>query len=106
MPNKTCKNLPSTIVNRPAKYDEICRVIKEASEGAMKGVLGYTEEAVVSNDFISDPRSSIFDAKAGIQLSDNFVKVLVMISCIYDLASSLSTKSDSMGSLSRQTYET
>ncbi|MDR1091843.1 MAG: type I glyceraldehyde-3-phosphate dehydrogenase [Prevotella sp.] len=57
-------------------YDEICKAMKEASEGELKGVLGYTEDAVVSSDFIGDPRTSIFDAKAGIQLSPTFVKVL------------------------------
>jgi len=59
-----------------ATYEEICAAMKEASEGELKGVLGYTEEAVVSNDFIGDPRTSIFDAGAGIQLSPNFVKVV------------------------------
>ena len=50
-------------------YDEICQAMKEASEGELKGILGYTEDAVVSSDFLGDPRTSIFDAKAGIQLS-------------------------------------
>ena len=50
--------------------------MKAASEGPLKGILGYTEDAVVSNDFIGDTRTSIFDADAGIQLSDNFVKVV------------------------------
>jgi glyceraldehyde 3-phosphate dehydrogenase len=57
-------------------YDEICKAMKEASEGELKGVLGYTEDAVVSSDFIGDARTSIFDAKAGIQLSPTFVKVV------------------------------
>ena len=57
-------------------YDEICQAIKEASEGELKGILGYTEDAVVSSDFLGDPRTSIFDAKAGIQLSPRFVKVV------------------------------
>ncbi len=57
-------------------YDEICKAMKEASEGELKGVLGYTEDAVVSSDFLGDPRTSIFDAKAGIQLSPKFVKVV------------------------------
>ncbi|CCF57611.1 hypothetical protein KAFR_0C06190 [Kazachstania africana CBS 2517] len=57
-------------------YDEIKKVVKAASEGKLKGVLGYTEDAVVSSDFISDPRSSIFDASAGIQLSPKFVKLV------------------------------
>ena len=57
-------------------YDEICKAMKEASEGELKGILGYTEDAVVSSDFLGDPRTSIFDAKAGIQLSPRFVKVV------------------------------
>lgn len=61
---------------KPAKYDDICKAMKEASEGSMKGVLGYTEEAVVSSDFLGDKRTSIFDAKAGIALTDTFVKVV------------------------------
>lgn len=63
-------------LSKPAKYDEICAKLKEASEGELKGVLGYTEDAVVSTDFVTDPRTSIFDAGAGIQLSDNFVKLV------------------------------
>ena len=50
--------------------------MKEASEGAMKGVLGYTDEPLVSSDFITDPRTSIFDADAGIALNDNFIKIV------------------------------
>lgn len=57
-------------------YEEICKVMKEASEGELKGILGYTEDQVVSSDFIGDARTSIFDAKAGIQLSPTFVKVV------------------------------
>lgn len=57
-------------------YEEICKAMKEASEGELKGILGYTEDAVVSNDFVGDPRTSIFDAEAGIQLTPNFVKVV------------------------------
>merc|ERR1711907_277544 len=57
-------------------YDEICRKVREASEGEMKGILGYTEEALVSTDFMSDPRSSVFDASAGIMMSDKFVKLV------------------------------
>ncbi len=59
-----------------ASYDEIKAEIKRASENEMAGILGYTEDAVVSNDFVGDPRTSIFDAGAGIQLSDKFVKVV------------------------------
>ncbi|EON76641.1 NAD-dependent glyceraldehyde-3-phosphate dehydrogenase [Lunatimonas lonarensis] len=61
---------------KPATYKEICEKMKEAADGDLKGVLGYTEDAVVSNDFIGDPRTSIFDAEAGIQLSPTFVKVV------------------------------
>ena len=57
-------------------YEEICAAMKKASEGELKGVLGYTEDAVVSSDFIGDARTSIFDAKAGIQLTPSFVKVV------------------------------
>lgn len=63
-------------LEKSATYDDICRVVKEASEGTMKGILGYTEDAVVSSDFITDPRTSIFDAKAGIMLNENFVKLV------------------------------
>lgn len=63
-------------LNKPAKYEEICKKMKEQSEGAMKGYLGYTEDEVVSSDFIHCPLSSIFDAHAGIQLNDTFVKVV------------------------------
>ena len=61
---------------KPATYAEICAAMKEASEGELKGVLGYTDEDVVSADFLGDVRTSIFDAKAGIQLTDTFVKVV------------------------------
>ena len=61
---------------KPAKYDEICAAMKEASEGELKGILGYTEDDVVSTDFTSDPRTSIFDAKAGIALNDRFMKLV------------------------------
>ena len=61
---------------KPAKYEEICAAMKAASEGELNGVLGYTDEAVVSSDFLGDARTSIFDAKAGIALTDTFVKVV------------------------------
>ncbi|TWR25875.1 type I glyceraldehyde-3-phosphate dehydrogenase [Mucilaginibacter pallidiroseus] len=60
----------------PASYEQIKAAMKEASEGELKGILGYTEDEVVSEDFKGDARTSIFDAKAGIALSDNFVKVV------------------------------
>ena len=61
---------------KPASYEEICKAMKAASEGELKGVLGYTDEDVVSSDFLGDTRTSIFDAKAGIALTDTFVKVV------------------------------
>jgi glyceraldehyde 3-phosphate dehydrogenase len=64
-------------LEKPATYAEICAAMKTASEsGPMKGVLGYTEDLVVSQDFIGDTRTSIFDANAGIALNDNFVKIV------------------------------
>merc|ERR1712025_753547 len=63
-------------LQKEASYEEICQKIKEASEGSMKGILGYTNEDLVSTDFLGDDRSSIFDAKAGIQLSKTFVKLV------------------------------
>ena len=64
-------------LDKPASYKEICAAMKAASEsGPMKGVLGYTEDLIVSQDFVGDTRTSIFDANAGIALNDNFVKVV------------------------------
>ena len=63
-------------LEKETTYEEICAAMKEASEGELKGVLGYTNEAVVSSDFIGNPHTSIFDETGGIQLSPNFVKVL------------------------------
>ena len=61
---------------KPASYDQIKAAMKEASEGELKGILGYTEDEVVSTDFLGDARTCIFDAKAGIALNDSFVKVV------------------------------
>jgi glyceraldehyde 3-phosphate dehydrogenase len=61
---------------KATSYKEICQAMKEASEGELKGILGYTDEEVVSSDFIGDPRSSIFDAGAGIELNANFFKLV------------------------------
>ena len=61
---------------KPAAYEEICQAMKDASEGELKGVLGYTDEDVVSSDFLGDTRTSIFDKKAGLSLTDTFVKVV------------------------------
>ncbi len=63
-------------LEKPASYDQIKTAMKEASEGELKGILGYTEDDVVSQDFLGDDRTSIFDAKAGIALNDKFVKVV------------------------------
>ncbi len=63
-------------LNKGAKYEEICAAMKKASEGELAGILGYTEEKVVSTDFRGDPRTSVFDVGAGIQLDDTFVKVV------------------------------
>jgi glyceraldehyde 3-phosphate dehydrogenase len=63
-------------LDKPASYDDIKAAIKKASENELKGILGYTEDDVVSSDFIGDERSSIFDAKAGIALNDSFVKLV------------------------------
>ena len=63
-------------LEKPATYDEIKAAMKEASENELKGILGYTEEDVVSSDFLGDARTSIFDAKAGIALNPNFVKLV------------------------------
>lgn len=63
-------------IEKSASYDEICAAIKKASEGELKGILGYTEELVVSQDFVGDKRTSIFDKDAGIMLSPNFVKLV------------------------------
>jgi glyceraldehyde 3-phosphate dehydrogenase len=66
----TCK------LEKATTYEEICKVMKTASEGELKGILGYTEDEVVSSDFIGDPRTSIFDSKAGIMLNEKFVKII------------------------------
>ena len=61
---------------KPTTYEAICAAVKEASENEMKGILGYTEDAVVSSDFLTDSRTSIFDKNAGIMLNDHFVKLI------------------------------
>lgn len=66
----------TAVLAKETTYEEICAAIKEASEGELKGILGYTEDAVVSADFIGDSRTSIFDAGAGIMLSPKFVKLV------------------------------
>ena len=61
---------------KPTSYEEICKAMKEAAEGEMKGIIEYVDEDVVSSDFLNDVHTSIFDAKAGIQLTDTFVKLV------------------------------
>ena len=63
-------------LEKPATKADICKAMKEAAEGELKGILGYTEDAVVSSDFLGDARTSIFDANAGVYLTDTFVKVV------------------------------
>ena len=63
-------------IKKSATYEEVCKVMKEASENELKGILGYTEELVVSQDFIGETCTSVFDANAGIALTDNFIKVV------------------------------
>jgi len=74
-PNVSVVDL-TAVLEKGAKYADIKAAIKHASETSLKGILGYTEDAVVSSDFVSDPRTSIFDANAGIALTDNFVKLV------------------------------
>jgi glyceraldehyde 3-phosphate dehydrogenase len=66
----------TVVLEKGAKFDHIKEAVRAAANGEMKGILGYTEDAVVSSDFVSDTRSSIFDAGAGIALTDNFVKLV------------------------------
>jgi len=63
-------------LGKSVSYEEVCKAMKDASEGELKGILGYTEELVVSQDFVGETRTSVFDAKAGIALTDTFVKVV------------------------------
>ncbi|WP_168394861.1 glyceraldehyde-3-phosphate dehydrogenase [Erwinia amylovora] len=74
-PNVSVVDLTARL-EKPASYKEICDTIKAAAEGELKGILGYTEDEVVSNDFNGEKLTSIFDAKAGIALNDNFVKLV------------------------------
>ena len=88
---------------KPTSYEEICKAMKEASEGDMKGIIEYVDEDVVSSDFLNDIHTSIFDAKAGIQLTDTFVKLVAWYDNewgyahkLVDLACYMSTKDGNM----------
>ena len=76
-------------LSKETSYDEIMSVLKNASETSMKGILGYTEDAVVSQDFVSDPRTSIVDAKAGIGLNSTFFKIISWYDNEYGYSSKL-----------------
>jgi glyceraldehyde 3-phosphate dehydrogenase len=76
-------------LEKATSYQEICDAMKRYSETSLKGILGYTDESVVSQDFISDPRTSIFDATAGISLNDHFVKVVAWYDNEYGYSSKL-----------------
>ncbi len=75
-------------LSKPASYEEICNTMKAAAEGELKGILGYEEQDLVSQDFVGEPRTSVFDAKAGIALTDTFVKIIAW----YDNEYGYSTK--------------
>jgi glyceraldehyde-3-phosphate dehydrogenase/erythrose-4-phosphate dehydrogenase len=70
-------------LEKKASYKDICEAIKEACNGELKGIMHYTEDEVVSSDFIGDTHSCIFDAKAGIALNDNFVKLIAWVLNFY-----------------------
>ena len=74
-PDVSCVDLTVNLKTETT-YEEVCAAMKAAAEGPLKGILGYTEDAVVSNDFLGDSRTSIFDAGAGIQLTPKFLKVV------------------------------
>jgi glyceraldehyde 3-phosphate dehydrogenase len=76
-------------IKKSASYEEVCRVMKHASENELKGILGYTEEMVVSQDFIGETCTSIFDAKAGIALTENFIKVVAWYDNEYGYSSKI-----------------
>ena len=76
-------------LNKGVSYADLCKTIKEASENELKGILGYTEDDVVSQDFVSDPRTSIVDAKAGIGLNSTFFKLVSWYDNEYGYSSKL-----------------
>jgi len=77
VPNPDVSVVDLTVrIEKGASYEELCKAIKDASEGPLKGIMGYTADEVVSQDFVHDPHSSIFDSKAGISLNPNFAKLV------------------------------
>merc|ERR1712019_105453 len=90
VPTDTVSVVDLTVsLEKGAEYADICAAMKEASEGSLAGILGYTEDAVVSSDFITDPRTSIFDATAGIQMSPKFHKLISFYDNEYGYATKL-----------------
>ncbi len=79
----------NVMTKEPASYEAICAKIKEASEGAMKGIIEYVDDEVVSSDFIGDPHTSIFDAREGIQLNDKFFKLIAFYDNEYGYSSKI-----------------
>jgi glyceraldehyde 3-phosphate dehydrogenase len=76
-------------IAKSATYEEICKVMKAASENEMKGILAYTEDAVVSQDFVGETCTSVFDANAGIALTKNFIKVVAWYDNEYGYSSKI-----------------
>merc|ERR1712146_836779 len=89
-------------LDKSASYDDIKAAMKKAAEGPMKGVLAYTEEDVVSMDFRGDPHSSIFDAKAGIALNDNFVKLISWYDSEFGYSNRVATSLPTLASLCKE----
>jgi glyceraldehyde 3-phosphate dehydrogenase len=90
VPTDTVSVVDLTVrLEKGAAYGDICAAMKEASEGPMAGILGYTEDAVVSSDFITDPRTSVFDATAGIEMSPTFHKLISFYDNEYGYATKL-----------------
>ncbi len=88
-------------LKKDAEYKDICEAIKKASEGELKGILGYTEDEVVSSDFVHDPHSSIFDAKAGISLNPRFVKLIAWYDNEWGYSNRMIDLADHIGKVSK-----
>jgi len=76
-------------LEKSTSYEEIKAVMKKASENELKGILGYTEDEVVSQDFVSEPRTSVFDAEAGLALNENFYKIITWYDNEYGYATKI-----------------